>query len=125
MLEPMTPSSWRQNLDLPSRLFGEGVTGGSDYELYEEDGEFVLSVDVPGFEREDIDLTWDRGVLNVAAEHVDEDRGRKRTFHRRFRFPKDVDTDAIETSYTNGVLEVTLPIREDIELRGEEIPIEG
>ena len=50
MLEPMTPSSWRQNLDLPSRLFGEGVTGGSDYELYEEDGEFVLSVDVPGFE---------------------------------------------------------------------------
>ena len=125
MLEPTTPSSWRQSLDLPSRLFGEGVTNGSDYELYEEDGEFVLSVDVPGFEREDIDLTWDRGVLNVAAEHVDEDRGRKRTFHRRFRFPKDVDTDAIEASYTNGVLEVTLPIREDIELRGEEIPIEG
>ena len=125
MLEPTTPSSWRQNLDLPSRLFGEGVTGGSDYELYEEDGEFVLSVDVPGFEREDIDLTWDRGVLNVAAEHVDEDRGRKRTFHRRFRFPKDVDVDAVAASYTNGVLEVTLPIREDIELRGERIPIEG
>ena len=124
MLEPMTPSSWRQNLDLPSRLFGEGVTGGSDYELYEEDGEFVLSVDVPGFEREDIDLTWDRGVLNVAVEHVDEDRGRKRTFHRRFRFPKDVDTEAIDASYTNGVLEVTLPIREGIELRGERIPIE-
>ena len=125
MLEPTTPSSWRQNLGLPSRLFGEGVTGGSDYELYEEDSEFVLSVDVPGFEREDIDLTWDRGVLNVAAEHVDEDRGRKRTFHRRFRFPKDIDTEAIDASYTNGVLEVTLPIREDIELRGEAIPIEG
>ncbi len=124
MLEPMTPSSWRQNLDFPSRLF-EGATGGSDYELYEEDGEFVLSIDVPGFEREDIDLTWEDGVLNVAAEHVDDDRGRKRTYHRRFRFPKDVDTDAISASYTNGVLEVTLPIREGIELRGEQIPIEG
>ncbi|WP_254837569.1 Hsp20/alpha crystallin family protein [Natronomonas marina] len=125
MLEPTTPSSWRQSLDLPSRLFGEGFTGGNDYELYEEDGEFVLSIDAPGFEREDIDLTWDGGVLNVAAEHVDEDRGRKRTYHRRFRFPKDVETDAISASYTNGVLEVTLPIQEGIEPRGEPIPIEG
>ncbi len=125
MLEPTTPSSWRQSLDLPSRLFGDGSFGSSDYELYEEDGEFVLSVDVPGFEREEIDLTWDDGVLNVAAEHVDDDRGRKRTYHRRFRFPKDVDTDAISASYTNGVLEVTLPIREAVEPRGEPIPIES
>ena len=125
MLERTNPSSWRQSLDVPSRLFGEGYTGSDDYDLYEEDDAFVLSIDAPGFDREEIDLTWDQGVLNVAAEHVDEDRGRKRTFHRRFRFPKDVDTDAIEASYTNGVLEVTLPIREDIELRGEEIPIEG
>ena len=125
MLESTNPSSWRQSLDLPSQLFGEGYTGSSDYDLYEEDDEFVLSIDVPGFDREEIDLTWDTGVLNVAAEHVDEDRGRKRTFHRRFRFPKDVDTEAISASYSNGVLEVTVPIREDVELRGEQIPIEG
>jgi HSP20 family protein len=91
MLEPTNPSSWRQSLDVPSRLFGEGYTGSDDYDLYEEDDAFVLSIDAPGFDREEIDLTWDRGVLNVAADHVDEERGRKRTFHRRFRFPKDVD----------------------------------
>jgi HSP20 family protein len=125
MLQPRSPSSWRQNLGLPSRLFGEGYTGSNDYELYEEDGEFVLSIDAPGFDREEIDLTWDSGVLNVAAEHVDDDRGRKRTFHRRFRFPKDVDTEAVSASDTNVVLEVTLPIQEDIELRDEPIPIEN
>jgi HSP20 family protein len=124
MLEPTNPSSWRQSLDVPSRLFGEGYTGSDDYDLYEEDDAFVLSIDAPGFDREEIDLTWDRGVLNVAAEHVDEERGRKRTFHRRFRFPKDVDTEAIDAAYRNGVLEVTLPIRQDIELRGEPIPVE-
>jgi len=124
-LEPRRPRSRRQSLDAPSRLFGEGYTGSSGYDLYEEDDEFVLSIDVNGVDREEIDLTWDTGLLNVAAEHVDEDRGRKRTFHRRFRFPKDVDTQAISASYSNGVLEVTLPIREDIELRGEQIPIEG
>ena len=124
MLERTNPSSWRQSLDVPSRLFGEGYTGSDDYDLYEEDDAFVLSIDAPGFDREEIDLTWDRGVLNVAAEHVDEERGRKRTFHRRFRFPKDVDTEGIDAAYRNGVLEVTLPIRHDIELRGEPIPIE-
>ena len=124
MLEPTNPSSWRQSLDVPSRLFGEGYTGSDDYDLYEEDDAFVLSIDAPGFDREEIDLTWDRGVLNVAAEHVDDDRNRKRTYHRRFRFPKDVDVDAVAASYTNGVLEVTLPIRDTIEPRGEPIPIE-
>ena len=124
MLERTNPSSWRQSLDVPSRLFGEGYTGSDDYDLYEEDDAFVLSIDAPGFNREEIDLTWDRGVLNVAAEHVDQERGRKRTFHRRFRFPKDVDTEAIDAAYRNGVLEVTLPIQQDIELRGEPIPIE-
>ena len=116
-------NSWMQGLDLPSRIFGEGSFGGNDYELYEEDGEFVLSIDVPGFEREEIDLAWDDGVLNVAAEHVDEDRGRKKTYHRRFRFPKDVDEEEIAATYTNGVLEVRLPVL-GTTTRGKTIPIE-
>ncbi len=121
----MAPSSWTQSLDLPSRLFGEGTFGGTDYELYEEDGEFVLTIDMPGFEPEEIELAWDDGVLNVAAEHTDEDRGRKKTYHRRFRFPKDVDEDAISAEYTNGVLEVTLPSIAGTAPSGKAIPIES
>ncbi|MFB6304894.1 MAG: Hsp20/alpha crystallin family protein [Haloferacaceae archaeon] len=126
MVLPTRPSStWNQALDLPAQLFGEGGVGGSDYELYEEDGEFVLTIEMPGFEPEEIDLAWDDGVLNVAAEHVDDERGRKKTYHRRFRFPKDVDEDAIAASYANGVLEVTLPVLETATARGKTIPIEG
>ena len=44
-------SSWRQGLDLPSRLFERSST---DYELYEEDDEFVLSIELPGFDPEEI-----------------------------------------------------------------------
>jgi HSP20 family protein len=124
-LPTTSASSWMQNLDLPSRLFGEGGFGGNDYELYEENDEFVLSVDMPGFERADIDVAWDDGVLNVSAEHVDEGRSRKKTYHRRFRFPKEIDEDEISASYNNGVLEVTLPIFEEATTRGKTIPIEG
>jgi HSP20 family protein len=125
MLEPVTSNNWRQGIDLPSRLFGNSRFDSGDYELYEEDGQFVLSIDVPGYEPDDISLAWDDGLLNVAAERVDESRGQKKTYHRRFRFPKEVDYESITAEYTNGVLEVTLPISEGVEVRGHEIPVES
>ena len=121
MVRRPTTSTWTQNLEMPSRL---SDSRDSDYELYEEEGEFVLTIDLPGFETDEIDLAWDDGVLNVAAEHVDDDRGRKKTYHRRFRFPKSVADDEITAAYTNGVLEVTLPTAAP-ETRGRKIPLEG
>lgn len=121
MVRRPTTSTWTQNLEMPSRL---SDSRDSDYELYEEEGEFVLTIDLPGFETDEIDLAWDDGVLNVAAEHVDDDRGRKKTYYRRFRFPKSVADDEITAAYTNGVLEVTLPTAGP-ETRGREIPLEG
>ena len=123
MALPTDPaSSWMQGLGFPSRILNDDST---DYELYEEDDEFVLTVELPGFDRAEIDLTWDAGVLNIAAEHVDEDRGRKRTYHRRFRFPKDVDDADIAASYNNGILEVTLPVESAAATHGTAVPIEG
>jgi HSP20 family protein len=92
---------------MPSKLF---EAGADDYELYEEDGEFVLSVEMPGFDREEITVSWDAGVLNIAAEHEEQSRSRRRTYHRRFRFPKDVDDEGIGATYDNGILEVRLPV---------------
>ncbi|NHN47142.1 Hsp20/alpha crystallin family protein [Halostella sp. JP-L12] len=114
-------SNWLRSANVPSRLF---ETTESDYELYEEDDEFVLTVELPGFDPADIDVSWNEGVLNVAAEHEDEKRDRQRTYHRRFRFPKDVDDEAIAAEYTNGILEVRLPVATGI-TRGKTIEVEG
>jgi HSP20 family protein len=114
-------SSWTQGLDLPSKLFESGRT---DYELFEEDGEFVLSVEMPGFDPESIAVSWDEGVLNIAAEHEDTERGRRRTYHRRFRFPKTIDDESIEAEYNNGMLDVRLPIETDATVTGTEIEVQ-
>ncbi|MDZ7850373.1 MAG: Hsp20/alpha crystallin family protein [Halodesulfurarchaeum sp.] len=108
-------------LDLPSRLF---ETGNRDCELYEEDGEFVLSLELPGFDPEEMTVTWDKGVLNIAAEHEDDTRGKRKTFHRRFCFPKAVTEKEISASYTKGILEVRLPQVTGATVTGSEIPIE-
>jgi len=115
-------SSWFQSTDLPSRLF---ESGSNDYELYEEDGEFVLSVELPGFDPEEIDVSWDDGVLNIAADHEDEQRGQRKTYHRRFRFPKTVDDDEIAARYDNGILEVRLPVQTGATTRGKQIEVEA
>ncbi|MFB6308765.1 MAG: Hsp20/alpha crystallin family protein [Haloarculaceae archaeon] len=115
-------SSWLQGTDLPSRLF---ETSRNDYELYEEDDEFVLSVEMPGFDPGEIDVAWDDGVLNIAAEHEDDTRGERKTYHRRFRFPKSVQDDEITAQYNNGILEVRLPVMAGATTRGKEIEVQA
>lgn len=122
MALPKAPaSSWLQSTGLPNRLF---ETGSDSYELYEEDDEFVLSVEMPGFDPEEINVSWDDGVLNIAAEQEDEDRGERRKYHRRFRFPKRVDEDSIEAQYHNGILEVRLPVETGATVSGREIEVQ-
>lgn len=116
---PTTPDSWLEQFDLPASPFG---TGRGNYELYEEDDAFTLSVEMPGFDTDDISVAWDEGVLNISAEREDDQRGEFRTYHQRFRFPSEVDADAITAEYTNGVLEVTLPTEATI--TGREIEVQ-
>ena len=82
-------------------------------------------MELPGFDVEDIDVTWDDGMLNIAAEHEDEQRNQRRTYHRRFRFPKRVDDEGIGAQYRNGILEVRLPVTQGATTRGKAIEIEG
>jgi HSP20 family protein len=117
-----TPSSWVQDVEFPSQLYGRG---GNDYELFEEDGEFVLSVELPGFDTDEFSVAWDDGVLNISAERTDDGRGQRKTYHRRFRFPKHIADEAITAEYTNGVLEVSLPVEEGATASGREIEVQG
>lgn len=118
---PTSNSSWLQDMDT-SRLL---QTSRSDFELFEEDDQFVLNVEMPGFDPEEIDVTWNDGVLNIAGEHEDEPRGKRKTYHRRFRFPKTVDDEEITAEYTNGILEVRLPVIEGATTRGKKIEVKG
>lgn len=123
MLPTNPTSNWTRGLDTPSSLFGR--TGDSDIELYEQDDEFVLTIEMPGFDRDEIDVRWYEDRLRVSAEHTDEERGRKRTYHRTFRMPRAIEPEDVSATYRNGVLEVSLPIRDESPVRGQTIEVEG
>ena len=120
MLEPA--NAWTQSIDLPSRLF---ESGSNDYELYEEDGEFVLSVELPGFDAEEITVSWEAGVLNVAGEHEDDRRGTRRTYHRRLRFPQTAADDGTAAASRDGLLTVPPPRAAEAAAPGRETETEA
>lgn len=123
MALPTRPAnSWLQSLDFPSQLF---ETGANDYELYEDEDAFVLSVEMPGFDPQEIEVTWNEGVLNIAADQESEQQNRRKTYHRRFRFPKDVEDDEITARYENGILEIRLPVLAGAPVTGKRIEVQS
>lgn len=104
----------------------DGRTGGDagmPVDVAERDGEIVVTADLPGFDREDVDVTVSDGVLTITAERGAEDeqsadgeylrRERRRAAVRRaVRLPSEIDEEAATAGYVNGVLTITLPERE-------------
>jgi HSP20 family protein len=96
-------------------------------DLAERDDAFVVTVDLPGFERDEITVEVTDHTLRIGAEREEttEDDGeqylRKERRHesarRSVRLPDEVDKDAVEAEMRHGVLTVTLPKIEADEAR--------
>ena len=87
-------------------------------DIVEENDRFVLRADVPGVERDDINITMEDGVLTVSGErraesHDDIDGVRRferasGRFLRRFALPDTADAAGITAKSANGILEVVI-----------------
>ena len=88
-------------------------------DIKEEAERFVIHADVPGVKADDIEITMEDGVLTLRGtrdtEAREEDNGFRRIervrgqFFRRFTLPDTADAEAIEASFTDGVLAVVIP----------------
>jgi len=112
-----------------NRLFEEfdrfrlGTLGVPERELavdvIDENDSIKVIADLPGFNKEDINLYIEDGNLVIKAERRKEveERGKdyirqERSYgevYRKIALPTEIDVDKVKASYNNGVLEVTLP----------------
>lgn len=118
--------------------FGVATDGISTMgiDLADHGDEFVLTADVPGFEKDDIDLRLSDSTIHITAEHETEEETAesdefylkseraRRSLSRSVRLPDPIDEDGVEATYRNGVLTITLPKAEPSEPQGEPIDIE-
>lgn len=112
-------------------------SGRISVDVAEDDDEVTVTADLPGFEKDDIDISVRDGRLTIRAEREEEteEEGEEEaeTYHRRerihrevsrtLRIPADVDEEDASASYQDGVLTVALPKSETRE-EGHSIDVE-
>ena len=109
-----------------AEFYGEPFSRGwmPPVDIFEtENHEVVLKAELPDMKREDINLTFENGVLTLKGERKFEHETRKDSYHRRerrfgafsrsFTVPNTVDASRIAASYKDGMLTITLPQREE------------
>jgi len=112
-----------EEVDRMMSSFGGRWRGGiMPMDAFEKDGLYTLRFDLPGVNPDDVDLTVEGGLLTVTAERaVEETEGatwllRERpagTHRREVRLGDRLDTGKVTASHDNGVLTVTIPMREE------------
>lgn len=102
-------------------------------DVNEREHEFAVRMDIPGMKQEDIHVTVENNHLTISGERLFEHDEKKDNYHRverchgafsrSFSLPRTVDAGKISASYKDGVLEMTLPKREESKPKAVEIKI--
>ena len=116
-----------KEIDDKSREFFEFVLPPID--LHEENDNLIVTVDVPGFAKNDIKVSMNGNVLSINAEKKDEKNGRTimkqrpRVIDKKMRLPitvKEGEEKVNSAKYVDGVLTIEIPITK----KGKEISLD-
>jgi HSP20 family protein len=120
--------------DRMNRLFQDSVSGNRDEALttgafvpaadvYEDEQNITLKVEVPGVDEKDIDVRVENNTLTVRGERKFEKEEKEENFHRAerrygsftrsFTLPNTVDAQNVEANYEKGVLNIRLAKKAD------------
>lgn len=102
-------------------------------DLKESDKEYIIEADLPGFEKENINISYEKGYLTISAKRTtlkeDSEENfvkKERTFGEFSRsfYMNNVDEDKINAKFENGVLKINLPKIVDNNTNKKKIKIE-
>ena len=130
----------RGALSPPSRGAGQGLSRAMpsiwspQVEVFRRGDDVVVRADLPGLDRNDVQVDLDNDVLTISGErrqHNEEQReGFYRTersygqFYRAIPIPENVDRSKVKASFNDGVLEVTVPIPKEEQRKSTRINIQ-
>lgn len=105
-------------------LFYEEKHHSMKTDIKETENSYVLDIEVPGFDKKDVNVSLENGYLTVSAQKKtceggenDEKNKKKENYIRRERscsvsrsyYVGDVDKEAVKAKYENGVLTIDIP----------------
>ena len=116
-----------------ARATGKGAAWIPAIEVKEKEGKLLVTAELPGVKKEDLKVHIDGDTLVVEGERKQEKEEKREgyyhsertygTFYRSIPLPEGAKADLTAAQFTNGVLEVTVPIPE-VKAKKLEIPVQ-
>ena len=104
-------------------------------DVYEQEGDVIVEMDVPGVDLENINITVEDDVLSVSGERLEETETKEKeyyskeikrgSFYRLVQLPKEVDAHRAEARCRDGHLVFTAPARKSPEGKGVSVKVTG
>ena len=97
-------------------------------DVREDQDHFYVDAELPGFKKDDVEITLENQTLTIAAQRREEKNGERKgelllherrysRFLRSFTLPPTVDEQSVNAKLTDGVLTITLNKREETKPR--------
>ena len=117
-------------------LVGDMFDGSHEYpaiQLYSNKDNLLLAAETPGFNEKDLDISIAEDVINISGKRgkSEQEEGLKMirserwngNFSRRIELPVEVESNRAKAVLKDGLLEITLPIKEKVKPR--KIAVQG
>ena len=124
--------SGRQSMTSMPWIHGEVMPS---IDVTEDDMKFHVQVELPGMDKDDVDITLTGSVLTIRGEKKRDEEQKGRGFFRKERsygaftrslqLPAEVDEKNIRASFEKGVLQIELPKTEEAQKRVTHIDIKA
>lgn len=104
-------------------------------DLYENEKEAVIEAELPGFQRDEININIENNILNITAQKKEEkeEKNDSKKYYikeryfgkvaRAFEMPENIDLEKINAKFENGILKITLA-KKDEETKNIKIDIQ-
>jgi HSP20 family protein len=114
----------RDWMDWTNRNFSDTNTTLPSVNIKEDENGYEVEVAAPGLDKNDFSIELDNQVLNISSEKKVTDEIKEgqqftrrefsyQSFCRSFTLPNTVDPEKISAKYTNGILRIEIPKREE------------
>ncbi len=105
--------------NLPESRAGSRFDWNPSVDISETDNEYLIRAELPAVSREDVQITFDDGLLTVSGERRQKQEDKAERFHRiesfygkfsrSFTLPEGVDAAAINAASKDGVVTIHVP----------------
>jgi HSP20 family protein len=104
-------------------------------DMTESEKEYVLTVELPGMDEKDIDLTVTENSISLNGEKKSEQEVTENDYHltersygrcqRSFAMPAGVDVEKVKASFSKGVLTVNLPKTKEARAKPRKVEVKS